>query len=106
MARGRILCSWTLPPVEEQKLSWEGRGAITAIPGTLTKRKTFSYTLSLPISTAIISCDSVEQVEECVELARSSKPLKSEADGRTGSKSTACCKAGPLLSADARVRSG
>ena len=30
---------------------------------------------SLPISTAIIGCDSVEQVEECVELAHSFTPL-------------------------------
>jgi aryl-alcohol dehydrogenase-like predicted oxidoreductase len=75
MARGRILSSWTPPQVEEQKRSWEGRGAITTIPGTLSKRETFFYTLSLPISTAIIGCDSVEQVEECVELARSFTPL-------------------------------
>jgi aryl-alcohol dehydrogenase-like predicted oxidoreductase len=75
MARGRILSSWTPPPVEEQKHSWEGRGAVTTIPGTLTKQETFFYTLSLPISTAIIGCDSVEQVEECVELARSFNPL-------------------------------
>jgi len=75
MARGRILSSWTPPPVEEQKHSWEGRGAITTIPGTLTKQETFFYTLSLPISTAIIGCDSVAQVEECVELARSFTPL-------------------------------
>jgi aryl-alcohol dehydrogenase-like predicted oxidoreductase len=75
MARGRILSSWTPPPVEEQKRSWEGRGAITTVPGTLTKQETFFYTLSLPISTAIIGCDSVEQVEECVELARSFNPL-------------------------------
>src|SRR5580658_4488466 len=75
MARGRILSSWTPPPVEEQKHSWEGRGAITTVPGTLTKQETFFYTLSLPISTAIIGCDSAEQVEECVELARSFTPL-------------------------------
>lgn len=75
MARGRILSSWTPPPVEQQKHSWEGRGAITTVPGTLTKRETFFYNLSLPISTAIIGCDSVEQVEECVELARSFTPL-------------------------------
>jgi len=75
MARGRILSSWTPPSVEEQKHSWEGRGAITTIPGALTKRETFFYTLSLPISTAIIGCDSVAQVEECVELARSFTPL-------------------------------
>jgi len=29
----------------------------------------------LPISTAIFGCDSVAQVEECVELARSFTPL-------------------------------
>jgi aryl-alcohol dehydrogenase-like predicted oxidoreductase len=75
MARGRILSSWTPPPVEEQKRSWEGRGAIATTPGTLTKRETFFYNLSLPISTAIIGCDSVEQVEECAELARAFTPL-------------------------------
>ena len=75
MARGRILSSWTPPPVEVQKRSWEGRGAIATTPGTLTKRETFFYNLSLPLSTAIIGCDSVEQVEECAELARVFTPL-------------------------------
>jgi aryl-alcohol dehydrogenase-like predicted oxidoreductase len=75
MARGRILSSWTPPPVEKQKHSWEGTGAIATTPGTLTKHETFFYCLTLPISTAIIGCDSVEQVEECVQLARSFTPL-------------------------------
>jgi hypothetical protein len=75
MARGRILSSWTPPPVDVQKRSWEGRGAIATTPGTLTKRETFFYNLSLPLSTAIIGCDSVEQVEECAELARTFTPL-------------------------------
>jgi aryl-alcohol dehydrogenase-like predicted oxidoreductase len=75
MARGRILSSWTPPPVEAQKRSWEGRGAIATTPGTLTKRESFFYNLSLPLSTAIIGCDSVEQVEECAQLARSFTPL-------------------------------
>jgi aryl-alcohol dehydrogenase-like predicted oxidoreductase len=75
MARGRILSSWTPPPVEVQQKSWEGSGAIATTPGTLTKRETAFYTLSLPISTAIIGCDSVEQVEECVQLAREFTPL-------------------------------
>jgi|SRR5580658_6013644 aryl-alcohol dehydrogenase-like predicted oxidoreductase len=75
MARGRILSSWTPPPVEEQKRSWEGRGAIATTPGTLTKQETFFYNLSLPLSMAIIGCDSVEQVEECAALARSFTPL-------------------------------
>jgi aryl-alcohol dehydrogenase-like predicted oxidoreductase len=75
MARGRILSSWTPPPVAVQQKSWEGSGAIATTPGTLTKRETFFYTLSLPISTAIIGCDSVQQVEECVQLAREFTPL-------------------------------
>lgn len=75
MARGRILSSWTPPPVEVQAKTWEGSGAIAITSGTLTKHETFFYTLSLPISTAIIGCDSVEQVVECVELARSFTPL-------------------------------
>ena len=75
MARGRILSSWTPPPVEVQKHSWEGTGAIATTPGTLTKHETFFYTLSLPVSTAIIGCDSIEQVEECVQLAREFTPL-------------------------------
>ncbi len=75
MTRGRILSSWTPPPAEEQKHSWGGKGANAMTPGTLTKRETLFYNLSLPISTAIIGCDSVEQVEECAELARSFTPL-------------------------------
>jgi hypothetical protein len=78
MARGRILSSWTPPPVEVQKKSWEGTGAIATTPGTLTKHETMFYTLSLPISTAIIGCDSVEQVEECVAMARSFTPLNQQ----------------------------
>ena len=75
MARGRILSSWTPPPLDVQKKSWEGSGAIATRPGTLTKHETTFYTLSLPISTAIIGCDSVEQMEECVQFARGFTPL-------------------------------
>jgi aryl-alcohol dehydrogenase-like predicted oxidoreductase len=75
MARGRILSSWTPPPIEVQKKSWEGTGAIATSPGTLTKRETMFYTMSLPISTAIIGCDSVAQVEECAKMACEFTPL-------------------------------
>jgi hypothetical protein len=75
MARGRILSSWTPPSVEAQKHSWEGTGAIATRPGTLTKRETTFYNLSLPISTAIIGCDNIPQVEECVQFAREFTPL-------------------------------
>jgi aryl-alcohol dehydrogenase-like predicted oxidoreductase len=75
MARGRILSSWTPPSIEAQKHSWEGTGAIATRPGTLTKRETMFYNLSLPISTAIIGCDTIHQVEECVQFAREFTPL-------------------------------
>jgi aryl-alcohol dehydrogenase-like predicted oxidoreductase len=75
MARGRILSSWTPPPVEVQQKSWEGSGAIATRPGTLTKQETMFYTLSLPVSTAIIGCDSAAQVEECAQLSRAFTPL-------------------------------
>ncbi|HTV07343.1 MAG TPA: aldo/keto reductase [Acidobacteriaceae bacterium] len=75
MARGRILSSWTPPPDEVQKHSWEGTGAIATQPGTLTKRETMFYNLSLPISTAIVGCDNIQQIEECVQFAREFTPL-------------------------------
>ena len=78
MARGRILSTWTPPPVEVQQRSWEGSGAIATRPGTLTKQETMSYTLSLPISTAIVGCDSMEHVDECAQLARVFTPLSTE----------------------------
>lgn len=40
-----------------------------------TKREIFFHNLSLSLSPAIMGCDSVEQVEECAELARSFTPL-------------------------------
>jgi uncharacterized protein len=70
-ARGRILASWTPPPPESQ-LAWT-RGATG--PGTLTMREAMRYVLSLPVSTVIIGCDSVAQVEENVAIARAFTPL-------------------------------
>ena len=53
-ARGRILSSWTPPPIEEQQRSWEG---VATRPGTLNMRKAMPYVLSLPVSTVIVGCD-------------------------------------------------
>ena len=69
-ARGRILSSWTPPPPETQR-EWE-RGAR---PGTLAMREALYYVLSLPVSTVIIGCDTVAQLQENVELARRFTPL-------------------------------
>jgi aryl-alcohol dehydrogenase-like predicted oxidoreductase len=74
-ARGRILASWTPPPVEHQQHSWEGQAVISTKPGTLDMREAMYWTLSQPVSTVIIGCDSISQLEENVELARGFTPL-------------------------------
>ena len=74
-ARGRILSAWTPPSIENQQHSWEGQGAIAKTSGTLTMREAISYTLSLPVSTVIVGCNSVPQLEENVQLARDFTPL-------------------------------
>ncbi len=73
--RGRILSSWNPPPVEAQKHSWEGMTIQTTSPGTLTMKEAVYYTLSKPVSTIIIGCDNIPQLEENVQLARDFTPL-------------------------------
>jgi hypothetical protein len=73
--RGRILSSWTPPSIEAQKHSWEGMTIQTTKPGTLTMREAMYYTLSRPVSTVIIGCDTIPQLEENVHLAREFTPL-------------------------------
>ncbi|MGN6643153.1 MAG: aldo/keto reductase, partial [Verrucomicrobiota bacterium] len=74
-ARGRLLSNWTPPPLDRQAHSWEGSGAIAKTPGTLTMREAMRYALTLPVSTVIIGCQSVAQLEENVQLAREFTPL-------------------------------
>lgn len=69
-ARSRILSTWTPPPAAQQRESER-----TTRPGTITMREAMHFTLSLPVSTVIIGCDSVAQVEENVRLAREFTPL-------------------------------
>jgi uncharacterized protein len=73
-ARGRILSSWTPPPIEQQKHMWEGM-VLAPTPGTLDMRQAMYYSLSLPISTVIIGCDSTAQLEHNVQLAREFTPF-------------------------------
>jgi hypothetical protein len=72
--RGRLLSSWTPPAIEEQKHSWEGV-VIATSPGTLHMREALYYTLSHPVSTVVVGCDSVAQLEENVQLASEFTPL-------------------------------
>jgi len=72
-ARGRILSSWTPPPIEQQKHMWEGM-VLAPTPGTLDMKQAVFYALSLPVSTIIIGCDSIAQLEQNVQLARDFTP--------------------------------
>jgi aryl-alcohol dehydrogenase-like predicted oxidoreductase len=66
-SRGRLLASWT-PPAEGRRKNDRG-------PGALDMREAMRYVLSLPVSTAIVGCDSIAQLEENVAIARSFNPL-------------------------------
>jgi aryl-alcohol dehydrogenase-like predicted oxidoreductase len=76
-ARGRILSSWTPPPIEQQKHMWEGM-VLAPTAGTLDMRQAMYYSLSLPVSTVIIGCDSIAQLEQNVQLAREFTPLNQQ----------------------------
>ncbi|HEX3472899.1 MAG TPA: aldo/keto reductase [Silvibacterium sp.] len=76
-ARGRLLASWTPPSMAQQEHSWEGIVPATR-PGTLKMREALYYTLSQPVSTVIIGCDSIAQLQENVQLARDFTPLSNQ----------------------------
>jgi aryl-alcohol dehydrogenase-like predicted oxidoreductase len=73
-ARGRLLSSWTPPSLEAQQHSWEG-SAIATRPGVMNMRDAMNFVLSHPVSTIIIGCDNVAQLEENVQIARDFTPL-------------------------------
>ncbi len=68
--RGRMLSTWTPPPVEEQP----SRMA-TSKPGSVTIKEALTYNMSLPVSTTIIGVDNSEQIEENVKIASEFAPL-------------------------------
>ena len=73
-ARGRLLTGWTPPSVERQQHMWEG-SAIATRTGVMNMRDAMYFSLSLPVSTVIIGCDSLAQLEENVQLAQNFTPL-------------------------------
>ncbi len=67
-ARGLILSSWT-PPSDP-----DSRFAGTK-PGMVAMREALRYVLSLPVSTVIVGCDSIAQLEENIQIARTFTPM-------------------------------
>jgi predicted aldo/keto reductase-like oxidoreductase len=90
--RGRILSTWTPPPIEQQKHSWEGMTFQTSSPGTLKMREAMYYTLSRPVSTVIIGCDTIAQLEENVQLARDFTPLNDTQQTELVARAEPCAK--------------
>lgn len=68
-ARGRLLASW------KPTTAGAWGGPANPQPGTLEMKDAIRYVLSLPVSTIIVGCDSVEQLEENVAIARAFTPL-------------------------------
>jgi uncharacterized protein len=71
--RGRMLSTWTPPPMEEQPAR-----LATPIPGSVTIREALNYNMSLPVSTTVIGVDNVAQIEEDVRIASGFSPLCDE----------------------------
>lgn len=90
--RGRILSTWTPPPIEQQKHSWEGMTIQTSSPGTLKMREAMYYTLSKPVSTVIIGCDTIAQLEENVQYAREFTPLNEKQQTELVARAEPCAK--------------
>lgn len=68
--RGRMLSTWTPPPLDEQPERLR-----TPKPGTITIKEALTYNMSLPVSTSIIGVDNVAQIEEDVKIASEFSPL-------------------------------
>jgi aryl-alcohol dehydrogenase-like predicted oxidoreductase len=67
-ARGRILKSFAPPAAG-------GPPQAGTAPGTIVMSEALRYVLSLPVSTVIVGCDTIAQLEENVALARAFNPL-------------------------------
>jgi len=67
--RGRMLSTWTPPPLDEQP-----KRMATDKPGTLTMKESLFYNFSIPVSTNIVGCDNAQQVEEDVKWASEFTP--------------------------------
>lgn len=71
--RGRMLSTWTPPPIEDQPARMATKKA-----GTITIKEALEYNMSLPVSTTIIGVDNVAQIEEDVQIASEFSPLSQD----------------------------
>lgn len=70
-ARGLILESWKTPDDPDSRFG-------KTVPGTLNMTEAMRYVLSLPVSTVIVGCDNIQQLEENVKIARSFNPMNEQ----------------------------
>jgi predicted aldo/keto reductase-like oxidoreductase len=70
-ARGLILSSWQTPDDPDSRFA-------NTVPGKLDMTEAMRYVLSLPVSTVIVGCDDIPQLEENVEIARSFNPMSEQ----------------------------
>ena len=68
--RGRMISTWTPPPLEEQPERMR-----TPLPGTITIKEALNYNMTLPVSTTILGVDNVEQIRENMQIASQFSPL-------------------------------
>ena len=68
--RGRMISTWTPPPLEEQPERMR-----TPLPGTITIKEALNYKMTLPVSTTILGVDNVEQIRENMQIASQFSPL-------------------------------
>lgn len=71
--RGRMLSTWTPPPIDDQPARMA-----TKKPGTITIKEALEYNMSMPVSTTIIGIDNVAQIEEDVQIASEFSPLSTD----------------------------
>jgi len=71
--RGRMLSTWTPPPMDEQPTRMA-----TQKSGTITIKEALTYNMSLPVSTTIIGIDNAAQIEEDVKIASEFSPLSED----------------------------
>ena len=67
--------AWFLEQLKTSTATWKVWGNTA---GTLDMRQAMYYSLSLPVSTVIIGCDSIPQLEQNVQLARGFTPLNQQ----------------------------